>query len=99
MNILIGQLESPVPIGDSKNWAEFGLAGLVIFALMLFIVFMYKNHREERKEWREEAERREDKSDATTNRLTDTVQSLTTAINTLSNQYRDECKYRHDRET
>lgn len=87
MNIFLAQLDPIVPIiPDTKYWADFGLAGLVIAALMAFIIFIYKTHREERKEWRAEHKQIADTTNETTNKLTDTVGSLTTAIRDLSVQ-------------
>jgi len=36
---------------DPKTWSEFGLGGLVILTLFVFIYYITKQAREERKEW------------------------------------------------
>jgi len=38
-------------IADPKVWGEFGLGGLVIMALFVFIYYVTKQARDERKEW------------------------------------------------
>ena len=38
-------------IVDPKTWGEFGLGGLVILSLFVFIYYITKQSREERKEW------------------------------------------------
>lgn len=38
-------------IVDPKTWSEFGLGGLVILTLFVFIYYITKQAREERKEW------------------------------------------------
>ncbi len=40
-----------MPIDTPGPWAEFGLPGLVIFALFCYLVFLIKEHRAERQEW------------------------------------------------
>lgn len=61
-------------IGDPSPWAQFGLAGLVIFALFVVLLFVLRfafeqhkslneSHKEERVEWRIESgqERKENR--------------------------------------
>ena len=38
-------------IADPKVWSEFGLGGLVIMALFVFVYYVTKQARDERKEW------------------------------------------------
>ena len=38
-------------IVDLKTWSEFGLGGLVILTLFVFIYYISRQAREERKEW------------------------------------------------
>jgi hypothetical protein len=40
-----------MPLKDINTWSDFGLQGLVIFALFAFVYFLIKEHRAERKEW------------------------------------------------
>ena len=40
-----------MPLDNVDKWSQFGLAGLVIAALLALIVFLVKEHRLERKEW------------------------------------------------
>jgi len=40
-----------MPIDTVDSWSQFGLPGLVIFALFAFIYFLIKEHKAERKEW------------------------------------------------
>lgn len=37
---------------DPVSWAQFGLAGLVIMALFLYLIAKDKSHKDERSEWR-----------------------------------------------
>jgi hypothetical protein len=53
MNQTTDPTSSILPIMD---WAQFGLAGLVIAALFAVLVFMYRSHQSERSEWRKEAQ-------------------------------------------
>lgn len=49
------------PIEQADKWADFGLSGLVIFALFCFVYFIVSQHSNERKEIHDQhsAERRE----------------------------------------
>ena len=38
-------------ISDLKVWSEYGLGGLVILSLFIFIYYITRQSREERKEW------------------------------------------------
>jgi len=40
-----------MPIDRIDSWAQFGLPGLVIAALFMFIWFLVKEHKAERQEW------------------------------------------------
>lgn len=72
---------------DVEPWKEFGLAGLVIFALFctLFVIVRWlitytdnlsKAHREERKEWRESNEKSNDKFETVAKELTTAIREL-----------------------
>lgn len=76
---------------DPVFWAEFGLAGMVILALIVGLIFIVRgmveqftdsldkinsDHKEERKEWRQEAERRGGKTDSVIKELTHAVLKL-----------------------
>lgn len=70
-----------------SKWAEFGLAGLVIFALFVALFFIVKwlishidkqaeAHREERKEWRDQTTAVSDKINASVDQLNDSIKEL-----------------------
>lgn len=72
-------LAQPMPFAPS-DWAQFGLAGVVIAAQFWFLWSYGKRqdeiaaaHREERREWRESEEKRSD-------RLATALDSLTEAL-------------------
>ena len=52
---MVGQVD-PSTISTASDWAQFGLAGLVIFALFGLVVWVVKLNSHERKEWRESIE-------------------------------------------
>ncbi len=67
-------------IGNPEIWSQFGLAGLVIFALFgLVVLLVYKNmdaiksqaseHKSERREWRESNGRQADRFENAVNNL------------------------------
>ena len=59
-----------MPIETSGDWAQFGIAGLVIFALFASLWKMLGEHRAERNEWRQSAEKREEKTERALTELT-----------------------------
>lgn len=65
-----------------SDWAQFGLAGVVIAALFWLVVSYGKRqdvqeaaHRDERREWRESEERRTEKLEAALNALTEALRN------------------------
>lgn len=74
---MLAQVQTPEAI---SQWAEFGLAGLVIFALFGVLVFLFRSHKEERKEWREDAKEMHRETTETTTGLTKVVSELTEAV-------------------
>lgn len=58
---------------EPSVWAEYGLGGLVILALFVFLFWISRQHRDERKEWRQDAERRDDKLTSALGDLKDAV--------------------------
>lgn len=73
-----------MPMEAISIWSEFGLAGMVIFALFGFIWFLVKTHSSERKEWLEayrDHGRRSDERQAETN---DVIREISAVIRVLS---------------
>ena len=58
---------------DATFWAEYGLQGLVIASLASFIVFMFKEHRQERQEMRTDARHDNEKVVAALDKLSDVI--------------------------
>lgn len=74
---IIGQadvINETIKVSENKNWAEFGLAGLVIAALFGVIFYILSEHKSERKEWRTESK---DMGEKTVSAIT----ALTKAVN------------------
>jgi hypothetical protein len=44
-------LKDSMPIGSIDNWAQFGLGGVVIFALFVFLIYVVRLHKDERASW------------------------------------------------
>lgn len=62
------------------NWAEFGLAGVVIGALFVVLVLMFRSHRDERAEWRSDHKEMHKESQETNKGLAKVVSELTEAV-------------------
>ena len=71
-------------MGEPGTWAEFGLPGLVIFALFASIFFIVKtgltsitkindSHKDERKEWRSEATARQESTNVVIKELSEAI--------------------------
>jgi hypothetical protein len=56
-----------------SSWAEYGLAGLVIFALFMLVLFVMKQHHSERGQWREDVKHIANGSKDALDRLTDAI--------------------------
>lgn len=63
-------------INNPGAWAQFGLAGVVIFALFLLLRYLITQHREERKEWREDIFKAREADLAQSNRVVDALNGL-----------------------
>lgn len=81
--MIIAQTQAAPTSITGMDWAEFGLAGLVIGALFFVLVMLYRSHREERKEWRDEASQREERGTSAIDGLGDVVSELSNAIREL----------------
>ncbi len=66
-----------------SSWAEFGLVGLVIFALFGVLVFLFKSHSEERREWRTEIKDQHSSTLKSSEKLHTAIGSLTESIKDL----------------
>lgn len=72
--------------GSEKLWAEHGLTGLVIFALLGIIVYLVRTHQTSTKKWLDD-EREERKY--TTERHCQSTDKLSGAIDRLAESFRN----------
>lgn len=63
---------------------QYGLPGLVIAGLAWFVMYLMKQHREERKEWRDMAEKRDDNYKETMQNNTNALSGLKALIERMS---------------
>lgn len=74
-------------MNEVSPWAEYGLVGLVLFALFSLLVWVVRGivahldtaearHRDERREWKREADTREEKLRFVVDKLADAVRDL-----------------------
>jgi len=75
--------------GAPQDWAEFGLAGLVIFALFCLTFFLLKNHKSERSEWASDARSREDVRVSQNERFIRVQEEFSSAIKELSESQKE----------
>jgi hypothetical protein len=86
-------------IADPKVWSEFGLGGLVILALFVFIYYVTKQAREERKEWLLAYKEHTVLYDARQGETNAVISNLTQVIqNKLQEQWNGEERRRNGRE-
>lgn len=71
---------SPIPVMD---WAQFGLAGVVIAALFAFLIFLFRSHQQERTEWRQDIRKMFDDSTHAVNNLEKVTNELSNAVKEL----------------
>ncbi len=62
-----------VEAAKSANWAEFGLAGLVILALFGVIFYLLDEHKSERKEWKSDLTKIANSNNSAIEKLTDSL--------------------------
>ena len=62
-------------VADPKVWAEFGIAGLVILALFVFVFYILKMHRDERGEWRQDSKQSNEKVIVALDSLKDVIRN------------------------
>lgn len=65
------------------NIPEYGIAGVALAAMAYFIMYLMKQHKEERDEWRKGQERQNDEANRNINRNTEILHSLKTLIETI----------------
>lgn len=66
---------------DPTIWGQHGLAGLVIFALFLFVYYVTKEARQERREWLIAYKEHSAMHDARQDQTNKIIQELTQVIN------------------
>ena len=79
---------------DPATWSQFGLPGLVIAALLLIILALYRYviqpmmtlHREERKEWLDTCKNIFDRADQRQVETNECIRELSATVQTLNGQ-------------
>lgn len=66
--------------------AQLGLAGVVIIGLAWFVMYLMKQHKEERSEWQKRQEQQNDDHNRSLNRNTEVLSELTTLIKSMRNK-------------
>lgn len=56
--------------------AQYGLAGVVIIALAWFVMYLMKQHKEEREDWRKAQDRQNEEANRNINRNTEVLSGL-----------------------
>lgn len=77
-SVLLAQTAEPI------EWAEYGLAGLVIFTLFGLLVMIIKWHREDRREWMIDSRGREDQRSSQQASFIAVQSELTVAVRELT---------------
>lgn len=65
------------------NVPEYGIAGVALAAMAYFIMYLMKQHKEERSDWQKAQERQTDEANRNINRNTEVLSSLKTLIETI----------------
>lgn len=66
--------------------AQLGLAGVVIIGLAWFVMYLMKQHKEERQEWTRKQEQQNEDHNRSLNRNTEVLSELTTLIKSMRNK-------------
>lgn len=62
-----------IEASKTANWAEFGLAGLVILALFGVIFYLMNEHKGERKEWKQDIGKMSENQVSAISKLTESL--------------------------
>ena len=74
-------MDSATQIANPSVWAEYGgFAGLVVLALFAMIVFLMRQHGQERSEWRAEFQTSRTEIIESNRRMTDALEGLKDAL-------------------
>lgn len=60
--------------------AQYGLAGVVILGLAWFVMYLMKEHKDEREAWQKTQERQQEEHNKSLNKNTDVLSELTTLL-------------------
>lgn len=75
--------------GDPTKWSEYGLAGLVIFALFGLVVFLLRQHKDERTEWKNQVGDIESTRSEQSERFIKVQSELSVAVRDLTNNQKE----------
>lgn len=64
--------------------AQYGLAGVVIIGLAWFVMYLMKQHKNEREEWRKVQEKQNEEANRNINRNTEVLSGLKTLLENRS---------------
>lgn len=64
----------------NESLAQYGLAGIVIIGLAWFVMYLMKQHKEEREEWKRSQDRQNEEMNRNINRNTDILSGLKTLL-------------------